>query len=890
MAEKNTKRVAGEDLASSAFAYVGDEKKKSTWKLPIEFKSDAKTKRHIRNAIARYDSTDMPNKAEKEKAWDRIVAAAKKYGIEISSEEDGKKSSIVELQRQMRVRADRLARKQAADPESDDPAIAWDEPNCAEARDGELESLDELPMLSRNFQIEEMRPVRIVRAAGKRDCDPLEPDEIKDVDDSDGEEGDDDLGADEPLDDPDKPRGDDENNQETEAEGKGKKKKKKARNTFAISISSEYPVERWFGREILDHSPESVDLSRAKLGLSFLDSHDMRAIVGIVEGLRVADKKLRGVVRFSANAPAQAVKRDMRDGIRKFISVGYAVKEYKLEESSKEKGDTYRASSWTPMEASSVGVPADPTVGVGRSESNERLYPVIVTRSAPASQVTISLDAKTVKDAVDQAIRELRITPAAPPGAPTSAEQPASSEAERQVTVETQVKDAQAAAAEIFRLGRLHGIDHERIAKMVEEGKTVDQASREILAEVAKRGSKPLDTPAAETEHFDLNDREQKEYNVARLILAAADRADGRKAENCMEMEISDTLRSLAVKAGRTVQGGSVFMPWSIRHSVTPELAKRFPQLVPQQREATIVPNKRTGLYTGGSTVGQSLVFTEPGEFIQYLYNRMRVKELGARTIAGLRDNVSFPKQTGRATGSWVTENPGSDVADSNLTLGAITSSPKTYQSSSSYSRQLLAQAVIDVDTLVREDLARDLALAVDSVAIQGGGSNQPTGIMATSGVQSFTNENDAGNGASPDWNDIVNMTELLETANADQLGEGGWLTTPGIKSRLKRTARLGNTIGLPIWADDDTVDGYEARSTNQVPSNETEGSGSNLHVLIRGVFETLLINMWGSGFEFIVDPYRLKKQGMIELTTFMLVDIVLRYPVAFVVSKYNIA
>src|SRR4029077_16730477 len=142
----------------------------------------------------------------------------------------------------------------------------------------------------------------------------------------------------------------------------------------------------------------------------------------------------------------------------------------------------------------------------------------------------------------------------------------------------------------------------------------------------------------------------------------------------------------------------------------------------------------RAGLDSATSTAGAELKFVEPGEILQFLYNQMRVKQLGARTIAGLRDNVSYPKQTGKATGSWVGENPGTDVADSALTLGAIASSPKTYQSSSSYSRPLLAQAVIDVDTLVRENLGRHLALAVDSVAIVGGGSNQPTGIVPTSG------------------------------------------------------------------------------------------------------------------------------------------------------------
>lgn len=874
MAEKNTKRVAGEDLTSKAFAYVGDAKKKSTWKLPIEFKSEAKTKRHIRNAIARFDQTDMPNADAKAAAWKRIVAAAKKYGIEIADEKDGKKSSIVEQERQRQVRNERmLSAACSADPESDDPALAWNSDTDEEARDGGLEDVDELPVMHRTFLVEEMRPVRIVRAAGKSDADPLEPDEIHDAADGDGD--DDDLGADEPMDDPNKPRGDGEElesgaGQEGQEQGNDKKKKKgRGTDTFRMTFSSEAPVERWFGREILDHSPESVDLSRAKLGLTMLDSHDAKSIIGIVEGVTVgADKKLHGIARFSRNAPAQAVKRDMRDKIRKFTSVGYAVGEYKLEASSKEKGDTYRATRWTPMEVSSVGIPADISVGFGRAHDDERTYPVTVIRAEkPPEEST-----------------EIRSNADTPHGVPTLIVAPQERE-RRGTTVETQVAESRQAAAEIFRLGKLHGIDHELVTKMVEEGKTVDQASRAILEEVTKRGAKALATGAPENaDRIELTDREQREYNVARLLLAAAENTEHKKRSmSCMELEISDTI----AKSSRENHGG-VFMPWSIRHAITPELAAKFPQL--DQRKP-VQMQQRAGLDTFGATVGQTLVFTEPGEFIQFLYNRMRVKELGARTIAGLRDNISFPKQTGRATGSWVTENPGADVADSNLTLGSVTSSPKTYQSSSSYSRQLLAQGVIDVDTLVREDLARDLALALDSVAIVGGGANQPSGISVTSGVQSFTLKNDAGTGAAPVWDDIVNMTKDLETANADQLGEGGWLATPGLKSVLKRTARLGNTIGLPIWADDDTVDGYEARSSNQVPSNNTEGaSGAVLHTLIRGVFDTLVINMWGSGFEMIVDPYRLKKQGMIEITTFMLTDIVLRYPVAFVIAKNCIA
>jgi len=607
---------------------------------------------------------------------------------------------------------------------------------------------------------------------------------------------------------------------------------------FAISISSEFPVKRWGVIEILDHSPGSVDMSRAKQGISFLDSHGTRDIVGIVNDVTLGkDKVLRGVVQFSRNAKAQDIKRDVVDGIRKYISVGYSVDEYVLEKMEKDGPDTYRATKWTPMEASSVAVPADPSVGHNR-KAGERGFPVHV-RS---------------------------LEPAAGQPAVTSTE-------ESRMATETSnaqaILDARGVATEVMNLGKRHGIDHERVATWITEGRSVDAVSALILADVEARNGRRNTTGAA-SEHRDeivLSEKEDREYNLARgiLTLAAAMHQDGERGEpeNCLEIEISRTIE----KNHREETHGGLFVPWSLK--------------------TVQALSKRAGLDSSTATTGLELKFTEPGAFIDFLYNRMRVKELGAVTVSGLRDNVAYPKQTGKATGSWVGENPGSDVADSNLTLGQIPSSPKTYQSSSSYSRQLLAQAVVDVDGLVRADLARDMALALDLAAISGAtGGNNPVGIMHTTGVQSFILENDVANGAQPTYSDIVHIIEDLEDVNADQLGDPGWLTTPGIKSLLKLTARLANTIALPVWADNDTVSGYTARSSNQVPKVQVRGTTSNNHALILGVFAMMVIGMWGSGFELIVDPYRLKKQGMIELTTFMLTDVTLKYPQAFVVAE----
>src|SRR5262245_19205063 len=99
-----------------------------------------------------------------------------------------------------------------------------------------------------------------------------------------------------------------------------------------------------------------------------------------------------------------------------------------------------------------------------------------------------------------------------------------------------------------------------------------------------------------------------------------------------------------------------------------------------------------------------------------------------------------------------------------------------------------------DVDNLVRNDLATDVALAIDLAGINGAGAPAPTGILSTSGVQSYTNDADTsggGNGGVLQWSDVTKMEELIEDVNADQVGDPAWLTTPAVKALLKRTPQL---------------------------------------------------------------------------------------------------
>jgi len=622
---------------------------------------------------------------------------------------------------------------------------------------------------------------------------------------------------------------------------------------YEMSFSSDAPVERWFGDEILDHSSGSIDMSRVRNGMAYLVDHDTGDHVGLIEGLRVEKNKLRGTVRFSRSQRAQDIKRDVQDGIRPFTSIGYRVNEMVLEKEQKNADGihrTYRVTNWTPMEGSTVAVPADTSVGTGRAAGAEEF----------ALQIRSAIPAPQPAPITPSEVRSMSTTP-----------------------VVLSPKDS----VEILRLCDTHKIDHKRALEIIEkEGMTIDAASRLILEEVSKRDASKVGTPAAESNVLTLNDREQRQYNMCRGIMTHVRNIEENRRDTSFETEVSDEI----AKRHEGKKHGGFFVPW--RLNVDPQLVRD----AITRYGADMVKRSGTTLAAATSTQGQELVFTEPGPFIQFLYNNMRLKELGAETMSGLQGNLAFPKQTGRATGSWVAENPGSDVADSNLTLGQVLMSPKTYQTSASYSRQLLAQAVVDIDNLVRADLARDAALAIDLAGITGlGSSNQPKGILHTSGVQSYVVDADAGNGGMPTWSDITKMEELLEDVNADQIGEARWLTTPAIKGLFKRTPRLlynpaggtaVNVTGTPVWADNDEIDGLMARWSNQVPSNLVKGSsGTNCSALILGVFSSMINGLWGSGFELVVDPYRLKKQGLIELTTFILTDWALRYASGFVAA-----
>lgn len=171
---------------------------------------------------------------------------------------------------------------------------------------------------------------------------------------------------------------------------------------FPVSVSSEAPVPRrdWQTgqtfKEILRHTPDAVDLSRAPLPV--LEGHDRsKAPVGIVTDLRVDGGKLRGFLQLGASARAGELAADIAAGIVRNVSVGYSVET----EERDEQALTITATRWTPHEASIVAVPADSTVGIGRSKNMD---PENTSQPAPDDTATRAVEAERIRAATITAL------------------------------------------------------------------------------------------------------------------------------------------------------------------------------------------------------------------------------------------------------------------------------------------------------------------------------------------------------------------------------------------------------------------------------------------------------------------------------------------------------
>lgn len=565
--------------------------------------------------------------------------------------------------------------------------------------------------------------------------------------------------------------------------------------TAYIALSSEEPVRRNFGMEILEHSEEAIDLDFMRSGRApLLLDHDHSKPVGVIESVDLdgESRRLRAKVRFGRSALAREAFDDVVDGIRTNVSIGYSIERL---ERGKDK-EEYIARSWRPVEGSLVSVPADPTVGLGRSAEVPQ-NPVIKTdfqEDIPMSEVDIAaIEAEARADAS---------------------------------------KAAQKNAAQILELGASHSRT-DLAQDAIRSGKSIEEFRGILLDEIGSKG-------ALVNDEIGMTKHEVRRFSLVRAINALANPTDRRAQEAAaFEFECS---AAAAKEYGREARGimipSDVLRDWNYARDLT----------------------------AGVDTAVLSEDF-RGGDFIDVLRNESSVMQAGARMLTGLQNDVVIPKKLTASNVAWLAAE-GDDVAQTEPTFGQVTLAPKDLGAYTQISRRMLQQSTLDIEALVRDDLAQEMALGLDLAALRGSGaSGEPTGIKNTAGINTV----DFGTATIlvPSYEKVVEMESALGTDNALR-GNLAYILNAAMVGGLKTTEKASGTAQF-VYEPGGTLNGYRAINSNQVESGD----------LYFGNFQDLLIGMWG-GLDVLVDPYTNGLSGTLRIRVIQTMDVAVRHAVSF--------
>ncbi len=583
--------------------------------------------------------------------------------------------------------------------------------------------------------------------------------------------------------------------------------------SFDFAFSSEYRVERWGAVEILSHEPGAVDLSRLNDGGAFcIDHNTWSGHVGVHEKawLDEGEKKCRGRARLSKNNP-RAVQEylDIKDGIRCHISVTYWIHDVIVIEHDNTPNE-YHVTRWTPLENSTVAVPADPSVGVGRSLGVGEL-PV----DEPEKEQR-SMGNKAVETAVGKSGNDT------PDVTVVRAEARSAGQKEG-------LKQGQDQAARIVAAGRKFG-QVEYAEECIREGRSATDAIDEML----ERHSVAAPAPA---EEIGLTNEETSGFRMTKLIRALDENTNMRAQE--------DAAFELEACAAVTSRDHGHPIPLEVMRA------------------------QQVSVDTDGGYLSPT---TQVPSMIEELLNHVMVLKLGAQSFGNLVGNVDIPKETGGIEAFVVGEDE--SPAQSKAGFGLLTLAPKTVASNAYITRSMLKQTSFGMEMYVRRKIAQKIALKFDSLVIGGiGGRTQPIGLLNWPGVK-IVNSGDNGDAPNRDrmvdlQTSVATGNALMENLAylTSVLVRGKLLKTPE-----HPTANVGAWIWGKYGGPDPSVGevvGYPAYATNQMPDDLSKGTSlGNCSAVAFGNWNDLILATWGT-IEVLVDPYSHSKKGAVEVTSF---------------------
>lgn len=660
---------------------------------------------------------------------------------------------------------------------------------------------------------------------------------------------------------------------------------------YPVSISSEEPATQWYWdlgliREVLSHDKDAIQLDRIKQAGPLLWMHDRFDQIGRIHDPYVEDRRLKGGIRYMRTQRGRDFELNALDDIQVNMSVGYRPMEMELRKrGDMEKGelDEYLITQWEPHEWSIVSIPADISVGVGRQQAEE-----FAVRSGSRELFPVQ-----VRDglAVDKEGEEMskKVTDPTPPEGGTAPEAAKPEERVASATIQVGTSERDKEVVDMFAMAKNNGIPEAKVVSAIQRGLGPAAFAEEVLRE---RTSVPVVTqPPAERSNA-VPDRDLASYSLRKAILMTLPRSEGGIEPGGLEWEVHQELeRKLPMGVRRPEGERGILVPTNMP-GPDPRAAARAARALgrpfrPYQDDLgrAYPPDSVT------STEGTEFKFTTAAPMIDMLRAMLVTARLGARFLPGLPGPLGFPRKTSASTASWQSAEAAA-VADSMPNFELMTLSPKTLIDTTGTTRQLLRMASEDFDALLRDDILQTHKVAIDAAAFVGSGaSGQPSGLYVLSGIQSHDVGPGANADAAPDYTDITTMIGKLADAGIEAGSDPimpAFATTPLVAATLMRTLTFpaANT-GEAIWKGpvyEGLLAGYRALASNVLSKTLNNGvpGGGTEHGLVHGNFAELFIAEFGA-FEIIADPYSSKKSGVIELTSFQMVDVNVRHQASFV-------
>jgi HK97 family phage major capsid protein len=639
----------------------------------------------------------------------------------------------------------------------------------------------------------------------------------------------------------------------------GMQVEEKTDETLTFSFSSEAPVERWFGREILLHEEGAMDLSRLNDGAPWLWNHERNTVLGVVEKAWLGDdRRLYSTVKWSPNTTERGTeeykrRNDIEAGITRNVSFAYEIREIE------ERGDGFYVTSWPVLEVSSVSVPADQTVGLGRAmddpwDGEQKSEPPIV------SEVVEDIAPEPEREEVHRLKDE------------QSAER---TETTEHIAMSTEINVAElqsdARRAERERVAAIRGmvnqfeLSNDLAEKLINDDATVDAARAVVMEQIGMRKveytGKVHDAGAAQ---LGLSEREKRQFSLCRLINHMMEPNSKTTAEAGFELEVCRAAADLQAKTlSKSARG--FLIPWEVLGAAN---------------RAAETPGQTVGAFAdGGALVGTNRL---DAQFIDLIRNRSAFLNSGLTMLSGLEGNVEIPKKLGSSTYYFVGENI--DVTNSKLAFGLVNMIPRTIGVRVPVSRRAMLQSSPDIENLVRLDISESVALGMDYTIGYGTGNNgQPLGIINTAGIGSVTFAGGTnkkfpaslgGDGSSDlncgDWGDYVDLETELAIDNLDA-GSMRYVMNSVVRGALKQTLRASSAGSDYIMTDAGQVNGYQVTVSNQMQTND----------VLFGNFADCVVGMW-SGLDLIVDPYTQSASGQSIITVHQDFDVAVRRPQSF--------